>query len=151
MTNEELLVAMSNMMDQRLDEKLEPLKKDMSEVKDRVTNIENRVTNIEDRVTNIENRVTNIENRVTNIENRVTDMETQIINIKDRVTNIELNIENDIRPGIITLCDAYGTQFDRYSISIESHEKMKTDIEVMKSIVSRHFDLLPEERRAIGQ
>lgn len=74
MTNEELLVAMSNMMDQRLDEKLEPLKKDMSEV-------------------------------------------------KDRVTNIELNIENDIRPGIITLCDAYGTQ----------------------------FDLLPEERRAIGQ
>ena len=130
MTNEELLVAMSNMMDQRLDEKLEPLKKDMSEVKDRVTNIENRVTNI---------------------ENRVTDMETQITNIKDRVTNIELNIENDIRPGIITLCDAYGTQFDRYSISIESHEKMKTDIEVMKSIVSRHFDLLPEERRAIGQ
>lgn len=129
MTNEELLVAMSNMMDQRLDEKLEPLKKDMSEVKDRVTNIENRVTNIED---------------------RVTDMETQITNIKDRVTNIELNIENDIRPGIITLCDAYGTQFDRYSISIESHEKMKTDIEVMKSIVSRHFDLLPEERRAIG-
>lgn len=133
MTNEELLVAMSNMMDQKLgstvsdmvdqklkatmsdmmdqklDEKLEPLKKDMSEVKDRVTNIENRVT------------------------------------------NIELNIENDIRPGIITLCDAYGTQFDRYSISIESHEKMKTDIEVMKSIVSRHFDLLPEERRAIGQ
>lgn len=109
MTNEELLVAMSNMMDQRLDEKLEPLKKDMSEVKERVTNIENRVT------------------------------------------NIELNIENDIRPGIITLCDAYGTQFDRYSISIESHEKMKTDIEVMKSIVSRHFDLLPEERRAIGQ
>ena len=102
MTNEELLVAMSNMMDQRLDEKLEPLKKDMSEV-------------------------------------------------KDRVTNIELNIENDIRPGIITLCDAYGTQFDRYSISIESHEKMKTDIAVMKSIVSRHFDLLPEERRAIGQ
>ena len=102
MTNEELLVTMSNMMDQRLDEKLEPLKKDMSEV-------------------------------------------------KDRVTNIELNIENDIRPGIITLCDAYGTQFDRYSISIESHEKMKTDIEVLKSIVSRHFDLLPEERRAIGQ
>ena len=102
MTNEELLVAMSNMMDQRLDEKLELLKKDMSEV-------------------------------------------------KDRVTNIELNIENDIRPGIITLCDAYGTQFDRYSISIESHEKMKTDIEVLKSIVSRHFDLLPEERRAIGQ
>ena len=102
MTNEELLVAMSNMMDQRLDEKLEPLKKDMSEV-------------------------------------------------KDRVTNIELNIENDIRPGIITLCDAYGTQFDRYSISIESHEKMKTDIEVLKSIVSRHFDLLPEERRAIDQ
>ena len=137
MTNEELLVAMSNMMDQRLDEKLEPLKKDMSEVKDRVTNIENRVTNIEE--------------RVTNIEDRVTDMETQITNIKDRVTNIELNIENDIRPGIITLCDAYGTQFDRYSISIESHEKMKTDIEVMKSIVSRHFDLLPEERRAIGQ
>lgn len=109
MTNEELLVAMSNMMDQKLDEKLEPLKKDMSEVKDRVTNIENRVT------------------------------------------NIEIDIENDIRPGIITLCDAYGTQFDRYSISIESHEKMKTDIEVMKSIVSRHFDLLPEERRAIGQ
>ena len=102
MTNEELLVAMSNMMDQRLDEKLEPLKKDMSEV-------------------------------------------------KDRVTNIELNIENHIRPRIITLCDAYGTQFDRYSISIESHEKMKTDIEVLKSIVSRHFDLLPEERRAIGQ
>lgn len=102
MTNEELLVAMSDMMDQRLDEKLEPLKKDMSEV-------------------------------------------------KDRVTNIELNIENDIRPGIITLCDAYGTQFDRYSISIESHEKMKTDIEVLKSIVSRHFDLLPEEWRAIGQ
>ena len=130
MTNEELLVAMSNMMDQRLDEKLEPLKKDMSEVKDRVTNIEDRVTNI---------------------ENRVTNMETQITNIKDRVTNIEIDIENDIRPGIITLCDAYGTQFDRYSISIESHEKMKTDIEVMKSIVSRHFDLLPEERRAIGQ
>ena len=151
MTNEELLVAMSNMMDQRLDEKLEPLKKDMSEVKDRVTNIENRVTNIETQVAKIEDRVTNIETQVAKIEDRVTNIETQVTKIKNRVTNIELDIENDIRPGIITLCDAYGTQFDRYSISIESHEKMKTDIEVLKSIVSRHFDLLPEERRAIGQ
>lgn len=63
MTNEELLVAMSDMMD----EKLDPLKNEMSEVKERVTNIEDRVTNIEDQVANIEDRVTSIELDMENV------------------------------------------------------------------------------------
>lgn len=102
MTNEELLVAMtrvmSDMLDEKMDEKLKPIKADMAEQK----------------------------------------AETQ--GLKERMTNVELLLENYVVPSLKDLCKVVNTEYRKYEVTIESHEQMKTDTDVLKSVVSDHSE-----------
>lgn len=149
MTNEELLVAMSDMMDEKIrrsmsdmmdekiqrsmsdlmDAKLEPLKNDMTEVKDRVTNIEGQVVDLKNRVTNIEG---------------------QVADLKDRVTSIEVDMENVVKPGIVELCTAYHTEYEKYRIVNEDYDRMTSKVGAMETVVSEHSEQISEIRQVVG-
>ena len=65
MSNSELLTAISDIMDQKLDEKVIP---QIKKLDDRLTSVEDKLTNVDDRLVGVEDRVKNIE---INIENDV--------------------------------------------------------------------------------
>ena len=56
------------------------------------------------------------------------------------MTNVELLLENYVVPSLKDLCKVVNTEYRKYEISIESHEQMKTDTDVLKSVVSDHSE-----------
>lgn len=70
------------------------------------------------------------------------------------MTNVEILLENYVVPSLKDLCKVVNTEYRRYEISIESHEQMKTDTDVLKSVVSDHsgayYQIRKDEWLVIG-
>lgn len=64
MTNSELLTAISEMFDAKLEARLKP-------IEDRLDAIENRLDSLENRMTALENRIDALENNIDSLENQL--------------------------------------------------------------------------------
>lgn len=69
-------------------------------------------------------------------------MKADIKELKSDVTNIKVTLENDISPRLQNIESCYTSTFDRYRNGIEEHEIMKSDIEVLKKVVTGHSEKL---------
>jgi hypothetical protein len=93
LSDNELLLAISDMMDKKLSAGLEPIKKDISD-------------------------------------------------IKNEVQKINVILENEIRPDIKLLAENYLPSAIRYEKTNEEHEAIKSDIELLKKVVTEHSEKL---------
>ena len=117
MTDNELLLAISNMMDT----KLEHITKDVQEMKEDIKKVNTRLENVELRVGNIEKDVNEI---------------------KAKALNIELTLENDIKPPLNNIQACYTSTYDRYKDNVEDYEAMKQDMSIVKKVVEEHSEKL---------
>ena len=149
MTNEELLVAMTRVMsdmldekldkklheklDQKLDEKLNPIKADISGLK-------RDVSGLKQDVSNLKSDMAEQKAETQSLKSEMQGLKTETQGLKERMTNVELLLENYVVPSLKDLCKVVNTEYRKYEISIESHEQMKTDTDVLKSVVSDHSE-----------
>ena len=118
MTNEELLVAMTRVMSDMLDEKLD---KKLDEKLDQKLDQK-------------------LDEKLNPIKADMAEQKAETQGLKERMTNVELLLENYVVPSLKDLCKVVNTEYRKYEISIESHEQMKTDTDVLKSVVSDHSE-----------
>lgn len=85
-----------------------------------------------------------INNSFFSVENRLDSVENSVKELKTDVTNIKMMLENDISPRLQNIESCYTSTFDRYRDSVEEHEAMKTDIEVLKKVVTGHSEKLQQ-------
>lgn len=62
--------------------------------------------------------------------------------IESRTKNIELLLENEILPRLQNIENCYTTTYRRYSSGIEEMEALRTDMEIVKKVVTEHSDKL---------
>ena len=93
MSDNELLLALSDMLDKKLSAQLEPMKKDITD-------------------------------------------------IKNEVQKINVILENEIRPDIKLLAENYLPAAIRYEKSNKEHDTMKSDIDLLKKVVTEHSEKL---------
>ncbi len=62
--------------------------------------------------------------------------------VKVRVKKIELTQENEVLPRLNTIESCYTSTYDRYKDSVEEHESMKQDIDILKKVVTEHSEKL---------
>lgn len=125
MNNNELLLAISDMMDQKLDEKIVP-----------------QIKNLENRFDGLENRFDGLENCFDGLENSFDGLQTQFENLDNRVKNIELTLENDVVPRLSNIEQCYIDTFERYQEGVEKLDDMQKDIDVIKLTVTGHSEEL---------
>ncbi len=95
MSDNELLLALSDMMDKKLSAQLEPMKKDINDV-------------------------------------------------KNDVQKINVILENEIKSDIKLLAENYLPSATRYEKANTEYEAMKSDIELLKKVVTEHSEKLPK-------
>ena len=110
MTDNELLLAISNMMDT----KLEPVNKEIQELKGEIQGIKEDVEVLKEDVSDL----------------------------KIRVKKIELTQETQILPQLNTIQACYTSTYERYKVSVGDYETMKQDISVLKNVVEQHSEKL---------
>lgn len=135
MTNSELLTAISEMFDAKLDEKLAPLAS-------RLDALENRLDALENRFEALENRFEALENRVNTLEIKSDSTENSIASLTNAVINIQLLIENQILPRLQTIESCYLDTYERYSKGADKIQATIDDVDILKKVVRRHSELL---------
>ncbi|MBD5445376.1 MAG: hypothetical protein HDR29_07480 [Lachnospiraceae bacterium] len=62
--------------------------------------------------------------------------------VNDRLKKIELTQENDIIPRLQNIEACYTSTYKRYQTGIEQIDAMQADIDVMKSVMREHSEML---------
>lgn len=118
MTNNELLGAISDMMDT----KLEP--------------INSRLDRIDQTQKN------DILPRLESLEQSQKGLEQSYERLEQSQRKMELTLENNILPRLQTIEDCYLSTFERYQSGVGQIETMQNDIDVIKTTVTKHSEIL---------
>lgn len=135
MTNDELLLAMSDMMDTKLAGALRPVREDIAELKTDVAVLQADVENLK-------TGMAKLETGVAKLENGVAKLEIGMQKLDDRVTKIELHLENVTDRNIKILAENYVPATKRFEEVTLQIPDMQCDIEVLKNVTAEHSILL---------
>lgn len=69
-------------------------------------------------------------------------MDKKLRPVNDRLKKIEITQENEIIPRLQNIEACYTSTFKRYQTGVEQIEAMQADIDVMKSVIREHSDML---------
>ena len=133
MTDQEMLLAMSNLFDA----KLEPLKKEMQDMKHSLEVEIGTVKNsLEAQINSVKN---SLEAEISSVKNS---LETEISSVKNsleaEIRNIKLTLENEIVPRLETTENCYTTTYERYASGINTLDGLKADVEILKKVAAEH-------------
>ena len=118
MSNNELLLSISDMLDQ----KLQPIEKRMDALDQKIDNVEKKLNA----------KIDNIE------ESLSTRMDCMEYNLKGDIHLIHLKFENIIEPRLNEIESCYISTFKRYQQTSDKLQSMETDLSVLKSVVQEH-------------
>ncbi len=124
MTDNELLLAISNMMDA----KLEP--------------VNNEIQGIKGELQGIKGEIRDLKEDVQVLKEDVQVLKEDVADLKIRVKKIELTQETQILPQLNTIQECYISTYNRYKTSVDDYEEMKLDISVLKNVVAQHSEKL---------
>lgn len=163
MTNSELLLAMSDLLDQKLKAELQPVKDKLQNIDNRLQVVEVRLQNADDRLQVVEERLQDVDSRLQIVEEKLQDVdgrlqivevrlqnvdgrlqvvEVSLHNVEDNVLRLNLCHENDILPRLNTIESCYTSTYNHYSSYAEKMDAAFTDIDLLKIVVSDHSDKL---------
>lgn len=135
MTNNELLIAISDVIDRKFKEELTPLKDDVRTLKDDVQTLKDDVQTLKDDVQTLKDEVCIMKGRIQTLEE---DMQF----VKNEQKRINFIIENELRTNIKLLVENYLPAARRYEQSADTIEAIRMDMDVMKKILRKHTDEL---------
>ena len=131
MTENELLLAISDMMHHKLKSELQPIKNDLQTVKNEVQLVKNEVQLVKEDLQAVKDKVQTVEHDLQAVKNEVQ-------TVKDDVRHMKLYQENIIMPRLNTIESCYTDTYGRYRNYSDKMEAAFEDIELLKRVVSEH-------------
>ena len=120
MSDNELLLAMSEMMDS----KLEPTNKRFDLLESRLNN---KIDQLDKKIDGVELR---LNTRIDNVEDR----------LGGQIRTLGIIIENEIKPQIKLLVQSYVPAAERFEKASTDIEDMKSDIRMIKKVATEHSE-----------
>ena len=166
MVDKEMLSAMSDMLDEKLGQKLEPLydkmdsmEKRMDSIEEKLDSVERRLDSVEERLDSVEEKIGCIEGEIGSIkvkigciEGEIGSIEEEIGTMNKRLDNVEqdvhhikvIQLENSVIPRLSTIESCYVDTYKRYQKDTEKIDGMIQDIDILKLTVSEHSGRLAQ-------
>ncbi|MEZ3491339.1 MAG: hypothetical protein K1W38_03275 [Lachnospiraceae bacterium] len=152
MTDNELLLAISNMMDTKLEPvnkeiqglkgEILGIKEDVKGLKEDVEVLKEDVKGLKEDVEVLKEDVKGLKEDVEVLKGDVEVLKEDVSDLKIRVKKIELTQETQILPQLNTIQACYTSTYERYKVSVDDYETMKQDISVLKNVVEQHSEKL---------
>lgn len=118
LTNEDLL-AISQVVDTRLDVRLKPIEKDISALNEKVNALDEKVISLDERFTVLNEKVESLETGL---------------------HNVRLFQENIILPRLNTIESCYLDTYKRYQKNADKMEIVYEDVDLLKKVVAEHSE-----------
>ena len=128
MVENELLMAMSDLLGNKLKQELQPMKDDIRALKTDMNDIKADISNMKTDISNMETKISNMETRMSNVE--------------DDVHGIHIYLENVVNKNIQLLAENYVSAAKRYIETADQIEPMRADVDLLKKTVTKHSEIL---------
>lgn len=156
MTDHELLLAISDIMDKKLDTRLIPIEENIHEMQKDIRHVKTDIvsmkadinvmkTDIVSMKTDIDDMKTDIVSMKSDIDNMKADiisMKADIFTLQCDVRDLKLTQENIILPRLNTIESCYTTTYCRYKDYVDKMASAFVDIDLLKKVVSEHSERL---------
>lgn len=159
MTNNELLLAMSDMLDTKLKAELQPLRNEMQDMKselrsemlDMKNELQNEIQGVSGELQNeiqavrseLQNEIQSVrselQNAIQGVRSELRDVEQ---NLKKEIHMLKLCQENLILPRLNTIESCYNDTYHRYRDNADQMEAVSADVDIMKKVITEHSQQL---------
>ncbi len=137
MTDNELLLAISDLMDQKLNAALQaelhPIRKDIQKLDQKIDQVEK---NLNQRITHVEE---SLNQRITCVEEslnqRITNVEQ---NLQQQIHRIELHLENKTDRNVSLLAENYVPAADLFLSAAAKIDALQAEQDIMKKVIREH-------------
>ena len=148
LTNEDLL-AISQIVDKRLEIRLKPIEKDISALDDKVNALDDKVNALDDKVNALDDKVYALDDKVNALDDKVNALDNKFIDLNHRVESLESGLhnvrlfqENIILPRLNTIESCYLDTFNRYQKNADKMEIVYEDVDLLKKVAADHSEKL---------
>lgn len=148
LTNEDLL-AISKVVDTKLEKRLKPIKKDITELKEDVLILKEDIYVLKDNVAGLKNDVNVLKDDVAVLKDDVAMLKVDVANLKidsqtlnTQLHHVKLFQENAILPRLNTIESCYTDTYRRYQKNNNKMEIIYDDVELLKKTVTDHSEKL---------
>ncbi|MCI8735413.1 MAG: hypothetical protein HFI11_00305 [Lachnospiraceae bacterium] len=148
LTNEDLL-AISQIVDKRLEIRLKPIEKDISALDDKVNALDVKVNALDDKVNALDDKVNALDDKVNALDDKVNALDNKFIDLNHRVESLESGLhnvrlfqENIILPRLNTIESCYLDTFNRYQKNADKMEIVYEDVDLLKKVAADHSEKL---------
>ena len=138
MTDNELLLAMSDLIDKKMTEQLQPLKQDVRDMKQDIQGLKQESRDMKQDIQELKQESRDMKQDIQELKQESRDMKQDIQNIKQDIRKINLRIENEINPNINLILENYVPASKRYEDTSDKIEAMQADIDLLKIVVTEH-------------
>ena len=135
MKDNELLLAISNMLDTKLEEKLQPIREDVQDLKEEVHVLKEDVGILKEEVHVLKEDVGVLKDEVHVMKGR-------ICVLQEDVQHVKLYQETILEPRLNTIEACYTSTYGRCKNDVDRMESAFDDIDVLKQTVARHSEQL---------
>ena len=126
--NQELLLAISDMLDQKFEKELRPIKDDICELKTDVKELQSDVTELQ--------------SDVKELRSDVTELQSDVTKLQENVHGIHLYLENEVDYKISLLAENYVPAAKRFEQSASRIDAVEEDVGILKTVVAQHSKML---------
>lgn len=137
MDEKRLISAFSDMMDTKLKQALDPIKQDLSEMKQDISGLKREMSEVKQ--------------DISGLKQEMSEVKQDISEIKKRVKKIEITQENVIIKNIRLIFETQQdiiVKFRRLDHAEKVLEEVRSDTQVMKSVIAEHSQAIRELRAA---
>lgn len=128
MTDNELLLALSGMLDKKLKAELQPIKNELQTMKDDIAGMKGDIADIK--------------NDIAGIKGDIASIKSNMLIMQNEIRQIKLCQENIILPRLDTIESCYSDTFNRYRTYADKMDSVFEDVELLKTVVTHHSEKL---------
>lgn len=131
------LQALSQLLDEKLDAKLQPIENRLDNLENRFDKLENRVGDVENGINTLNIKVSNMESGMEALKDRVTSIGTVLISLNTRMERVETRMGN-----LETRMENLETEIIFFNVRMEN---LETDVKSTKERTTKIAVLLENE------
>ena len=135
MTDHELLLAIADIMDKKLDARLTPIEVDIQSMKGDIQSLKDDIQSTKD-------DIQSMKGDIQSLKDDMQSMKGDIQSMKGDIQSLKLTQENIILPRLNTIESCYTSTYDRYKNYADKMDSAFIDIDLLKKVVSEHSEKL---------
>ena len=143
MTNNELLLEISNMMDVKIGTLHQTVRDEMKEMEN---NLHGEITGLKNEmrseISGMKSEIFGMQNEIFGIKNEISGMKSEMSGMKADIRALKMQNENDIIPRLQNIELCYLDTSKRFYMELGQMEDLKQDVDVLKKVVAEHSEQL---------